>query len=168
MLVRLGIRDLVLIDSLAIEFAKGLTVLTGETGAGKSILLDALGLALGSRADSALVRSGAAQAVVTAEFELGPHHPALALLAEQGLESDGALVIRRTLAPDGRSRALVNDQAVSVGLLRRLGELLVEIEGQFEQHGLLDPATHRVLLDDYAASPTLAAVAVAHARWHAA
>jgi len=168
MLARLGIRDLVLIDSLAIEFAKGLTVLTGETGAGKSILLDALGLALGSRADSALVREGAGQAIVTAEFELGAKHPAVALLAEQGLDAEGALVIRRTLSADGKSRALVNDQPVSVGLLRRLGGLLVEIEGQFEQHGLLDPVTHRELLDCFAASPAQPAVATAYARWQAA
>ena len=168
MLARLGIRDLVLIDSLAIDFARGLTVLTGETGAGKSILLDALGLALGSRADSALVREGASQAVVTAEFELAAKHPALALLAEQGLEAEGALVIRRTLSADGKSRALVNDQPVSVGLLRRLGALLVEIEGQFEQHGLLDPVTHRELLDAFAASPAEKEVASAYARWQAA
>lgn len=154
MLLGLGIRDLVLIDRIDLEFQPGLTVLTGETGAGKSILLDALGLALGARADSSLVRAGAAQAVITAEFDLPTGHPVWPLLEEQGFERADTLILRRTLAADGRSRASVNDQAASVGLLKSVGSLLVEIQGQFEQHGLLDPATHRDVLDGFAgASP---------------
>jgi len=147
MLVGLSIRDVVLIERLSLSFASGLTVLTGETGAGKSILLDALALALGERADSGLIRHGAAQAAVTAEFALGDDHPALAILAEQDVAADSQLVIRRTLTPDGRSRSFVNDQPVSAGLLRRLAGTLVEIHGQFETHGLFDTATHRAILD---------------------
>jgi DNA repair protein RecN (Recombination protein N) len=147
MLLGLAIRDIVLIDRLDLAFAPGLTVLTGETGAGKSILLDALGLALGARADAGLLRRGAGQASVTAEFELPARHPVAALLAEQGLELDGNLLLRRQIGADGRSRAFVNDQPVGVGLLRQIGDGLVEIVGQFEQHGLLDPATHGMMLD---------------------
>ncbi len=151
MLVGLTIRDVVLIDRLDLAFRPGLCVLTGETGAGKSILLDSLGLALGARAESGLVRNGAAQAAVTAEFSLGANHPAWRLLDEHGIETaEGeSLVLRRTLTPDGRSRAFVNDQPTSVGLLRQLGEGLVEIQGQFEQRGLMDPGTHRALLDGF-------------------
>ena len=149
MLASLTVRDVVLIDRLALELAAGLAVLTGETGAGKSILLDALGLALGARAEARLVRQGAEQASVAAVFELPPDHPAHALLAEQGIEDEGALTLRRILAPDGKSRAFVNDQPVSVGLLRQLGDLLVEVQGQFESRGLLDAATHRGLLDAF-------------------
>ncbi len=147
MLVGLSIRDVVLIERLSLSFAPGLTVLTGETGAGKSILLDALALALGERADSSLIRHGATQAAVTAEFQLSASHPALTILAEQDLPADPQLVIRRTVAPDGRSRAFVNDQPVSAGLLRRLAETLVEIHGQFETHGLFDVRRHRAFLD---------------------
>ncbi len=148
MLVSLSVRDVVLIDRLDLVFESGLCVLTGETGAGKSILLDALGLALGNRAEAALLRPGAAQASVAACFEVDPGHPAFAVLSEQGLRAeDGLLVLRRLLGADGRSRAYVNDQPVSVGLLRRLGDSLVEVQGQFEQRGLLDPACHRELLD---------------------
>jgi DNA repair protein RecN (Recombination protein N) len=149
MLAGLSIRDIVLIDRLSLTFAPGLTVLTGETGAGKSILLDALALALGERADSGLVRHGAPQASVTAEFQLPDGHPAMALLADQDIPTDPTLVIRRTLTADGRSRGFVNDQPVSVGLLRRLAETLVEIHGQFETHGLFDSSTHRRMLDLY-------------------
>jgi DNA repair protein RecN (Recombination protein N) len=153
MLASLAVRDVVLIDRLALEFAPGLAVLTGETGAGKSILLDALGLALGARAEARLVRQGAQQASVAAVFELPDGHPARALLAEQGIaDADGeggALTLRRILAPDGKSRAFANDQPVSVGLLRQLGDLLVEVQGQFESRGLLDAATHRGLLDAF-------------------
>jgi DNA repair protein RecN (Recombination protein N) len=126
-------------------------VLTGETGAGKSILLDSLGLALGARADSGLVRDGQAQAVVTVSFELPPRHPAQSLLAENGLESDPGepLVIRRIVKADGGSRALVNDQSASVALLRDLGAMLVEIHGQHDDRGLLNPRGHRALLDTY-------------------
>jgi DNA repair protein RecN (Recombination protein N) len=149
MLLGLSIRDVVLIDRLDLGFQSGLSVLTGETGAGKSILLDSLGLALGARSESGLVRSGAAQLSVSAEFSLPARHPALAALAEQGIPSEGELVLRRIVSADGRSRAFVNDQPVSVGLLRRLGDDLVEIHGQFESHGLLDPATHRSVLDAF-------------------
>jgi DNA repair protein RecN (Recombination protein N) len=127
MLVSLAIRDIVLIERLELELGSGLSVLTGETGAGKSILLDALGLALGARADSALVRPGAGQASIAAEFAIADAHPARAVLAEQGLIGDGSLILRRQLGADGRSRAFVNDQPVGVGLLRQLGETLVEI-----------------------------------------
>jgi len=166
MLLGLTIRDVVLIERLDLAFHAGLCVLTGETGAGKSILLDALGLALGMRAESGLVRHGAEQAVVTAEFALPRRHPARQLLGEAGFDSAGeALVVRRTVAADGRSRAFIDDQPASVGLLKQLGALLVEVQGQFEQHGLLDPATHRQALDAYggyhAESTALAAA------WHA-
>ena len=163
MLLSLTIRDVVLIDRLDLAFSPHLSVLTGETGAGKSILLDALGLALGARAESGLVRHGAAQAVVAAEFELALGHAARAVLAEQGIELEDTLVLRRVVNADGRSRGFVNDQPASVGLLKQLGDTLVEIQGQFEQRGLLDPSNHRTLLDAFAADPeTLAAVA---ARW---
>ena len=152
MLRTLSIRDVVLIDRLELSFRPGLGVLTGETGAGKSILLDALGLALGARADSGLVRHGAAQAVVAAEFDLETTHPALALLAEHGLDgAGGELLVRRVLGSDGRSRAFVNDQPVSVSLLKSLGETLVDVHGQFESRRLTDPAIHRVLLDAHGA-----------------
>jgi DNA repair protein RecN (Recombination protein N) len=150
MLLGLTIRDVVLIERLDLAFHAGLCVLTGETGAGKSILLDALGLALGMRAESGLVRHGAEQAVVTAEFALPRRHPARHLLGEAGFAVDGdSLVVRRAVAADGRSRAFIDDQPASVGLLKQLGELLVEVQGQFEQHGLLDPGTHRQALDAY-------------------
>ncbi|HZH28138.1 MAG TPA: DNA repair protein RecN [Azospirillaceae bacterium] len=152
MLVTLAVRDIVLIDRLTLSFAQGLCVLTGETGAGKSILLDALGLAMGGRGDSALVRHGAEQASVTAEFQLPSDHPVFDVLREQDVDAgaDGTLVLRRVLSVDGRSRCYVNDQPVGVGLLRRLGETLVEVHGQFDTHGLLDPRTHRGLLDAFA------------------
>lgn len=150
MLVGLAIRDVVLIDRLDLAFDAGLSVLTGETGAGKSILLDALGLALGQRAEAGLVRGGAEQASVTAEFALEPDHPALARLAEQGIPIEGGLLLRRQLGKDGRSRAFVNDQPVSIGFLREIGERLVEIAGQAGQHSLIESATHRDLLDDFA------------------
>jgi DNA repair protein RecN (Recombination protein N) len=151
MLVGLAIRDVVLIDRLDLGFAPGLSVLTGETGAGKSILLDSLGLALGDRADTGLLRPGADQASVTAEFDLPASHPANALLAEQGLAVEPALILRRQVGRDGRSRAFVNDEPVSVGLLKRLGETLVEIASQASQSGLMDNATHRDLLDSFGA-----------------
>jgi DNA repair protein RecN (Recombination protein N) len=151
MLSRLSIRDVVLIDLLELEFGPGLGVLTGETGAGKSILLDALGLALGMRADSALVRAGQSQAAVSVAFEVAPDHPALALLDENGLarEPGEPLMIRRIVKADGGSRAFVNDQAVSAGLLRELGASLVEIHGQHDDRGLLNPRGHRALLDGF-------------------
>lgn len=166
MLVALSIRDVVLIERLSLSLKPGLCVLTGETGAGKSILLDSLGLALGARADSGLVRHGADQASVTAEFDLPPGHEALALVREQGLEGGDTLILRRVLTADGRSRAYVNDQAVGVTLLRRIGEMLVEVHGQFETHGLLNPQTHRDVLDAYAGlSDEAAATAEAWRAW---
>ena len=169
MLLALTIRDVVLIDRLALAFRPGLCVLTGETGAGKSILLDALGLALGRRADAALVRPGADQAAVTAEFVIDANHPAAAILAEAGIAPDlaGTIVVRRILGADGRSRAFVNDEPASVALLRALGESLVEIQDQGEQHGLFDPATHRGLLDALSGGGT-AALAAAWRAWRGA
>ncbi len=149
MLQALSIRDVVLIDRLDLDFQPGLNALTGETGAGKSILLDALGLALGQRADGALVRAGAAQAVASAAFALDIDHPARLLVREQGLDDGDVVVLRRVLGADGRGRAFVNDQPVNVGLLRRIGDTLVEIQGQGEDRGLLDAATHRAALDAY-------------------
>ncbi len=150
MLNALSIRDVVLIERLDLHFGKGLTALTGETGAGKSILLDSLGLALGARADTGLIRAGAEQAVVAAEFAVAPGHPALPLLDELGLHSGGEdIVLRRIVGRDGRSRALVNDQSVSVSMLKRLGALLIELQGQHEQVGLADPANHLALLDAF-------------------
>jgi DNA repair protein RecN (Recombination protein N) len=155
-LTSLAIRDVVLIESLDLEFGPGLGVLTGETGAGKSILLDALSLALGARADSGLVRQGQAQAVVSVSFDLPAGHPAIALLAENGLEGEAGepLVVRRIVKADGGSRASVNDQPASVALLRDLGALLVEIHGQHDDRGLLNPRGHRALLDAFGAIDT--------------
>lgn len=170
MLSNLSIRDVVLIDHLDLEFQPGLCALTGETGAGKSILLDALGLSLGARADSGLVRKDAPQAVVTASFDVGPGHPALSLLSEHGIDGqEDGLVLRRTLGRDGRSRAYINDQPVSVSLLRRIGEALVEIHGQFESQRLLDPATHRALLDAYGGLEAMTgATKAVHGEWRRA
>jgi DNA repair protein RecN (Recombination protein N) len=169
MLTSLAIRDVVLIEALDLEFGAGLGVLTGETGAGKSILLDALGLALGVRADAGLVRQGAAQASVAATFELPANHPALALLAEGDLmiEPGEPLVIRRSVRADGGSRAFVNDQPASAGLLRTLGAALVEIHGQHDDRGLLNARGHRALLDTFGRIDATPAAA-AHARWRAA
>ncbi len=157
MLTQLSIRDMVLIERLDLPFHPGLTVLTGETGAGKSILLDSLGLALGERAVSGVVRAGAEQAGVTACFDLAPAHPLHALLTEQGIahEPGDAVVLRRVVTRDGRSRATVNDQPASVGLLKRVGALLVEIQGQHEQMGLADPSLHLDLLDAFGVTPAL-------------
>ena len=167
MLTTLSIRDIVLIEALELEFGPGLATLTGETGAGKSILLDSLGLVLGQRADAGLVRQGAAQGVVSAGFDLPADHPAHALIAQNGLDGDGGgLTIRRLLRADGGSRAFVNDQPVSAGLLRDLGALLVEIHGQHDDRGLLNPRGHRDLLDSFGGYPdALARVAAAHAKW---
>jgi DNA repair protein RecN (Recombination protein N) len=151
MLIGLWIRDVVLIEALDLSIGPGLTALTGETGAGKSIILDALGLATGARAEAGLVRRGAAQAVASAVFAPTPDHPVWDLLEEKGISyaRDEDLVLRRTLSADGRSRAFVNDQATSVGVLRELGERLIEVHGQHETVGLLDARTHRPLLDAY-------------------
>ena len=166
MLVALAIRDIVIIDRLDIDFAGGMTVLTGETGAGKSILLDALSLALGARGDASLVRAGARQGDVTAIFDVAAAHPARAELAESGIVADGELILRRVQGGDGRGRAFVNDQPVSIGLLRRIGAALVEIHGQHDERALVDPAVHRSLLDAFGGlDGERAEVAAAHAAW---
>jgi DNA repair protein RecN (Recombination protein N) len=149
MLVRLTIRDIVLIDRLDLEFGVGLSILTGETGAGKSILLDALALALGARGDGALVRHGQPQGQVTAVFEAPADLPALSLAREQGVETNGELLMRRVQFADGRTRAFVNDQPVSAQTLRALGAGLVEIHGQHDERALIDAASHRALVDAY-------------------
>ena len=170
MLTALSIRDVVLIEALDLEFGEGLGVLTGETGAGKSILLDALGLALGARGESGLVRQGAAQAVVTASFETPAQDGAIAnLMAQNGLDLEPGepLLVRRIVKSDGGSRAFVNDQPASAGLLRELAPHLVEIHGQHDDRGLLNPRGHRTLLDSFGrldAGP----VAVAHRIWREA
>lgn len=149
MLSRLVIHDVVLIERLSLPFEKGLNVFTGETGAGKSIVLDALGLALGARSDAALVRAGASQASVSAEFSLDEAHAVFALAQEQGLAAENPVVLRRVIAKDGKSRAFFNDQPISVNLLKQFGETLLEIHGQFDTHGLLNAATHKDLLDSF-------------------
>jgi DNA repair protein RecN (Recombination protein N) len=151
MLRQLAVHNVVLVERLELEFEAGLGVLTGETGAGKSILLDALGLALGSRADTALVRSGEDSAAVSAEIELPGGHPVYALLGEQGIEGEPGepLIIRRTLKGDGGSRAFIGGTSVPAGLLRDLGALAVEIHGQHDDRGLLNPRGHRALLDAF-------------------
>jgi DNA repair protein RecN (Recombination protein N) len=155
MLSTLSIRDVVLIRRLDLSFQEGLCVLTGETGAGKSILLDALGLVLGARAESRLVRQGAPQAVVTAVFDIEQNHQIYTLLGVHGIESEGEeLMLRRVLTADGKSRAFINDQRTSVSLLKEISEHLVEIHGQFESQRLLSPQAHRCLLDSYGALDT--------------
>jgi len=149
MLSRLSIRDIVLIEKLDIDFLPGLSVLTGETGAGKSILLDALSLALGARGDAALVRHGAGQGQVIAVFDVPRNHPARALLAENAIEDDGDIILRRVQTADGRTRVFVNDQPSSVTLMRDIGQALVEIHGQHDERALVDPGAHRDLLDSF-------------------
>ncbi|MGC1666830.1 MAG: AAA family ATPase, partial [Pseudolabrys sp.] len=149
MLSRLSIRDIVLIDRLDIDFAEGLAVLTGETGAGKSILLDAFALALGGRGDQALVRHGMEQGQVTAVFDVARDHPARALLAADDIPGEDELILRREQLADGRTRAFVNDQPVSVQVLKQVGGALVEIHGQHDERALVDAATHRRLLDAF-------------------
>ena len=150
MLVTLSIRDVVLIDRLDLTLEPGLSVLTGETGAGKSILLDALGLALGARADARLVRHGAKKASVTAVFELTSNDPVFINLDSRGIDfSDGSLVLRRVLNSDGRSKAFINDQPVGVQLLKEISQALIEVHGQFDNQRLLNEATHLSLLDAY-------------------
>ncbi len=169
MFVSLSVRDFVLIDRLEMTLGPGLCAFTGETGGGKSILLDALGLAIGARGDSRLVRHGAAQAAVAAEFAPPPGHPVWRVLDERGLAADGALVLRRTLGADGRGRAFVNDQPVGVALLREIGDHLVEIQGQANQRGVLSAETHRRFVDGFSGRDDLVAeVAAAHGRWRAA
>ncbi|MGB1866744.1 MAG: AAA family ATPase, partial [Candidatus Puniceispirillaceae bacterium] len=147
MLASLSVSNIVLIEQLTLDFEPGLTVLTGETGAGKSILLDALGLALGSRADFGLIRQGSEQAQVSAIFNINRTSPIWALVEDAGISSEDQLILRRRLKSDGKSTASINDVPVSVGLLRQVGDMLVEIQGQFEGRGLLDTSTHIALLD---------------------
>jgi DNA repair protein RecN (Recombination protein N) len=149
MLSRLSIRDIVLIDRLDIDFAEGLAVLTGETGAGKSILLDAFALALGARGDQSLVRQGMEQGQVSAVFEVARNHPARAILKANDIASEDDLILRRVQFADGRTRAFVNDQPVSVQVMKQLGEALVEIHGQHDERALVDAGTHRRLLDAF-------------------
>jgi DNA repair protein RecN (Recombination protein N) len=169
MLAALSIRDIVLIDKLDLEFGQGLSALTGETGAGKSILLDAFSLAIGGRGDASLVRQGQAQGQVTAIFELPKSHPVFALLAENGIEAEEGLILRRVQGADGRSRAFINDIGVSVQLLRLVGQALVEIHGQHDDRALIDPSGHRELVDAFGGLTGEAArVAVAYAAWQQA
>jgi DNA repair protein RecN (Recombination protein N) len=149
MLIRLSIRDIVLIDRLDIDFAAGLSVLSGETGAGKSILLDSFALALGGRGYSGLVRQGVAQGQVTAAFDVPRDHPARAILTANDIPADEDLILRRVQFADGRTRAFLNDQPVAVQVLRSVGSALVEIHGQHDDRALVDTATHRQLLDAY-------------------
>jgi len=165
MLSSLDIQNVVLIDRLSLEGDLGLVALTGETGAGKSILLDALGLALGARADAGLVRHGTPQATVTASFDLPATHPALRLIQERGIDTDGSLILRRVVTKDGRSKAFINDAPVSVQLLKETGANLIEIHGQFDTQGLLDPSSHTGVLDIFAGT-TQDAQAVARS-WQA-
>ena len=170
MLTALAIRDIVSIQALDLDTTGGLTVLTGETGAGKSILLDSLGLALGQRGSADIVRPGARQGSVIATFELPIDHPAFALALEHDLpDEDGVLILRRAITAEGRSKAHVNDQPVSAGLLRQLGALLVDIHGQYDTAGLMNPATHLHILDDFAGNAVaLADVGEAWDRWRTA
>ncbi|MBX7481085.1 DNA repair protein RecN [Qipengyuania qiaonensis] len=170
MLTRLSIRNIVLIEALDLTFGRGLGVLTGETGAGKSILLDALGLVLGNRADSALVRGGEDKASVSASFEFKVMPRALSELLEDAdieIEEGEPLIVRRQIRADGKSKAFVNDQSVSVGLLREMAGHLVELHGQHDDRGLVNPRGHRALLDRFAGSETQRAAA-GWARWRTA
>ncbi|WP_413988442.1 DNA repair protein RecN [Labrys okinawensis] len=169
MLVQLAIRDIVLIDRLDLEFISGLSVLTGETGAGKSILLDAFSLALGGRGDGTLVRHGQSQGQVTAVFDIAVDHPARTVLKANDIQDDGDLILRRVQMADGRTRAFINDQPVSVQVLRAAGAALVEIHGQHDDRALTDPASHRALLDAFGGLEDLAdSVAARHAAWRKA
>jgi DNA repair protein RecN (Recombination protein N) len=150
MLASLIINNVVLIDRLAIQFERGLCALTGETGAGKSILLDSLGLCLGARSESGLVRKDSDHALVAAEFDVPSTHPVFAFLRQHELNLESPLILRRSIQADGKSRAFLNDHPVSVSFLRSIGEMLVEIHGQFETQTLLNPKTHGDILDEYA------------------
>ncbi|PNG28020.1 DNA repair protein RecN [Methylocella silvestris] len=166
MLVQLSIRNIVLIDRLDMSFSGGLSVLTGETGAGKSILLDSFSLALGARGDGSLVREGEAQGQVTAAFDLTPDHPALKAANAQDIETDGSLILRRVQLADGRTRAFVNDQRVTSQALRLVTRELVEIHGQHDDRAMVDSTTHRALIDAYGGlEPQLRRARAAHVRW---
>jgi DNA repair protein RecN (Recombination protein N) len=163
-LVQLSIRDIVLIDRLDLDLGEGMTVLTGETGAGKSILLDAFSLALGARGDGSLVREGAAQGQVTAVFDLPAGHPLRETIRARDIDLSGDLILRRVQMADGRTRAFVNDQPVSVQTLRSIGAVLVEIHGQHDDRAMVEPSVHRRLVDAFGGlAEPLAAVRAAHA-----
>src|SRR6187551_360645 len=169
MLSRLSIRDIVLIERLDIDFSAGLSVLTGETGAGKSILLDALSLALGARGDVALVRHGAVQGQVTAAFDVPRNHPARTILSDNAIDDDGDIILRRVQTADGRTRVFVNDQPSSVSLMRDIGRALVEIHGQHDERAMVEPAAHRQLLDAFGGHVGAAdGVAESWKRWRGA
>ncbi|MEM6463481.1 MAG: DNA repair protein RecN [Pseudomonadota bacterium] len=169
MLTHLSIRDIVLIERLDLAFAHGLCVLTGETGAGKSILLDSLSLALGARGDGSLVRHGAERGQVTAVFDLDGDHPVRQLLRDNGFEDDGDLILRRMQNTDGRTKVFVNDQPASVALMQQLGKLLVEIHGQHDDRALVQPDAHRRLLDAFGGLQSRSRqVADLHQSWRAA
>ena len=169
MLRGLDIRDILIIDRLELNFQAGLNVLTGETGAGKSILLDSLGFVLGWRGRAELVRQGAAQGEVTAEFDLPMGHPCHDILREAGIEPDDSLILRRVNTADGRKTAWINDRRVSGEVLRRVSETLVELHGQHDDRGLLNPRGHRDLLDSFADhGPLIAACRTAWRNWSSA
>ena len=169
MLVQLSIRDIVLIERLDLEFQSGLSVLTGETGAGKSILLDSLSLALGGRGDGSLVRQGAERGQVTAVFDVGAEHPARRLIRENGIDDDGDLIFRRMQSADGRTRVFINDQPASVALMRDAGQMLVEIHGQHDDRALVDVNAHRTLLDAFGGlTETATGLARLHESWREA
>ncbi|MGH6621525.1 MAG: AAA family ATPase, partial [Alphaproteobacteria bacterium] len=166
MLTGLSIRNIVLIEGLDLSFSTGLSVLTGETGAGKSILLDSLGLALGARAEPPILRPGTDRGSVAATFEVPASHAAVALLEEHGLMADQTVILRRVIGADGRTRAFVNDESVSVNLLHRIGESLVEIQGQFDERGLMNPTNHRDILDGFGQhAPVKAETRAAYEAW---
>ena len=166
MLIQLSIRDIVLIERLDLAFETGLSVLTGETGAGKSILLDSLSLALGGRGDGGLVRHGEDKGQVTAVFDVGMDHGARKLLRENGIDDEGDLIFRRQQSSDGRTKAYVNDQPVSVQLMRQAGQMLVEIHGQHDDRALVDTNAHRTLLDAFAGiSEDVQGVAALYRQW---
>jgi DNA repair protein RecN (Recombination protein N) len=165
MLASLIVQDIVLIDRLETEFDGGLSVLTGETGAGKSILLDALSLSLGARGDPGLVRAGKERGQVTAIFEPGPDHPVLDLLRENAIESSDTVILRRVQSVDGKTRGLINDHPCSVALLKQVGAMLVEIHGQHDERALVRGEEHRRLLDAFGRlEPDVADVAARHRR----
>ena len=166
MLVQLSIRDIVLIERLDLTFEQGLSVLTGETGAGKSILLDSLSLALGGRGDGSLVRHGEDKGQVTAVFDVPLDHPARLMLRENGVDDDGDLLFRRVQSADGRTKAYINDQPVSVQLMRGAGVHLVEIHGQHDDRALVDAGAHRQLIDAFGGfQPAVAEIGRLYRGW---